>query len=407
MTGQTPWALAVASATLVGVAVTSSRLGLANPLLAVFAVATVIAWRKGQLRGRPLARVLWPPCLLFAAASVVSALASLDVPGSLDKLPRLAVLMLAPLAAALLDDTWWPRFLLALGVVTTVLAVWGIVQYVEGADHLQNRIHGPMSHYMIYAGWMLLAVLTLLADVLLGKTRRRSLLLLPAALGTLALFLSLTRNAWVGLAAGVLLLAAMWRRWLLLAYPALALFIWLALPATVMARLISSFDPQQHSNYDRLCMAVSGTQMVRDYPLTGVGLGMVSRLYPLYRRDDAPRWRVPHLHNNPLQIAAERGLPALAAYIWLLGAFFTHTWRGLKHLKGERRAAAAASLTAMAGITVAGLFEYNFWSAPVQYLTLVVMGVGPGMVERSLPSGEALTETERLATPAGPAGGGA
>ncbi len=405
MTGHTPWALAVASATLVGVAVTSSRLGLANPLLAIFAVATVVAWRQGQLRGRPLARVLWPPFILFAAASVVSALASLDVLSSLDKLPRLAVLMLAPLAAALLDDRWWPRFLLALGVVTTVLALWGIAQYVAGANHLQNRIHGPMSHYMIYAGWMLLAVLTLLADVLLGKTRRRALLLLPAALGTLALFLSLTRNAWVGLAAGVLLLAAMWRRWLLLAYPALALFIWLALPTTVMERMISSFDPQQHSNYDRLCMAVSGTQMVRDYPLTGVGLGMVSRLYPLYRRDDAPRWRVPHLHNNPLQIAAERGLPALAAYFWLLGAFFTHTWRGLRHLQGERRAAAAASLTAMAGITVAGLFEYNFWSAPVQYLTLVVMGVGPGMVQRSLPAGEALTEAEHRAAPVEATGG--
>ena len=64
-------------------------------------------------------------------------------------------------------------------------------------------------------------------------------------------------------------------------------------------------------------MTISGMEMVRDFPLTGVGLDMVDRLYPLYRRDDAPRWRVPHLHNNPVQIAAERGLPALAAYLWL------------------------------------------------------------------------------------------
>jgi O-antigen ligase len=366
------------------VAVTSSRLGLANPLLVIFGIATIVVWRKGELSGRPFARVLLPPFLLFSAASLLSAVASLDVLESVDKLPRLAVLLLAPLAAAYLDDTWWPRLLETLGAVTTVLAIWGIVQYLQGANHLGNRIQGPMSHYMIYAGWMLLAVLTLGSQLLLGKRKRRFLLLVPAVLGTLTLFLSLTRNAWVGLAAGILLLAAMWRRWLLLAYPAVALFIWLALPHSVMERVVSSVDPQQHSNYDRVCMAISGAEMVRDYPLTGVGLGMVSRLYPLYRRDDAPRWRVPHLHNNPLQIAAERGLPALAAYLWLLFAYFTFTWRGLSRLTGERRAAAAASLTAMVGITVAGLFEYNFWSAPVQYLTLILMGVGPGMIERSL-----------------------
>ncbi|NCO69785.1 MAG: hypothetical protein GW878_04570, partial [Acidobacteria bacterium] len=90
--------------------------------------------------------------------------------------------------------------------------------------------------------------------------------------------------------------------------------------------------------------------------------------------------RVPHLHNNPLQIAAERGLPALAAYLWLIGAFVTTTWRGLRLVDGRRRIAAAASLAAVVGITVAGLFEYNFWSAPVQYLTFVLLGLGPGSV---------------------------
>ena len=109
---------------------------------------------------------------------------------------------------------------------------------------------------------------------------------------------------------------------------------------------------------------------------------MVPRLYPLYRLDDAPRWKVPHLHNNFLQIAAERGLPAMAAYFWLLVAFFATTWRALPRLCGVRRAAVASSLVTILGITVAGMFEYNFWSAPVQYLTLVIMGAGVGMTER-------------------------
>jgi len=373
-------ARALPAALLVAGAITSSRIALANVILVLLLVAAWRAWRKGAFTGLPAARSLTWPIATFCVASLLSTALSLDPLESIDALPRLVVFLLIPLSAALLDRTWWPRLVAGLAVVATVLAVWGIVQYFGGADNLENRITGPLAHYMLYAGWLLLAVLTLSAVLVLSHEPRRWWLALPVLLGTLAIFLSFTRNAWVGLAAGVLVLAAVWRRRLLLVYPVLAVVVWLALPAAVLDRAWSTFDLHQAANYDRLCMVQSGMQMIRDHPLAGVGLNMVPRVYPLYRRDDAPRWRVPHLHNNPLQIAAERGLPALAAYLWLIGAFVTTTWRGLRLVDGRRRIAAAASLAAVVGITVAGLFEYNFWSAPVQYLTFVLLGLGPGSV---------------------------
>src|SRR5271157_1471031 len=151
-------ARAVAAGALVAVAATSSRLAIANPILAVLLVAGWLAWRRGELAGRPYARALLPPLALFACASLLSAVFSLDPLESFDKLPRLFVLLLVPSAAALLDRRWWSRFVAALALVATVLAIWGIVQYAQGADSLDNRIHGPMAHYMIYSGWLLLAV---------------------------------------------------------------------------------------------------------------------------------------------------------------------------------------------------------------------------------------------------------
>jgi len=374
-------ARALAAGAMVAAAATSSQLGLSNPLLVLAGVFSWRAWRLGAFRGRPRARALLAPLVVFAVASLVSAAFSLDPVQSLDKLPRLAVLLLVPLAAVLMDREWWPRLVAALAIVTTILAVWGIVQYLQGANDLAHRIRGPMSHYMLYAGWLLLGVSVVLGELLTNPARRLWLLLPPALLGPVALLLSFTRNAWVGLAAGLLLLAAIWHRGLLLLYPVAALVLWFVFPRSVLERVISIFDLRQAANYDRVCMTISGMEMVRDFPLTGVGLDMVGRLYPLYRRDDAPRWRVPHLHNNPVQIAAERGLPALAAYLWLIGAFFAVTWRGLARLKGEDRAAVAATLTAVLAITVAGLFEYNFWFAVIQYPTLILMGAGVGRVE--------------------------
>jgi O-antigen ligase len=364
-------------------AATSTRLGLSNPFLVLVGFFSWRAWRLGALRGLPMARPLLPPLALFAAASVVSAAFSLDPVHSFGKLPRLVVLLLVPLAAALMDRQWWPRLVAALAIVTTILAVWGIVQYLHGANDLSHRIHGPLSHYMLYAGWVLLGVSVVVAELLLNPARRLWLLLPPALLGPVALLLSYTRNAWVGLTAGLLLLAAVWHRRLLLLYPVVALALWFVFPRPILDRVISIFDLRQAANYDRVCMTISGLEMVRDFPITGVGVDMVERLYPLYRRDDAPRWRVPHLHNNLVQIAAERGLPALGAYLWLLGAFFAVTWRGLPRLSGGERAAVGASLTAVLAITVAGLFEYNFWFAVIQYPMLVLMGAGVGFVQRS------------------------
>lgn len=373
----------VAAAALTATAAFSSRLALANFLFVAAAVAAIVAWRRGALQGRPWAAQLVWPLLSFTLVSLFSAVFSQDPLVSLGQLPRLSVLALVPLAAALMDEVWWRRLLVGLAGMTTVLSVWGIVQYVQGPRDLEHRIAGPMSHYMTYSGWLTLAVLVLITQVVLSRTRWRWLLAAATGLGIVAILLSYTRNAWVGLAAGFLLLAVVWRRRVLILYPVLAVAVWLAFPRAVLERAVSIVDLRQPANYDRLCMVVSGTQMVRDYPWFGVGLDMVSRIYPLYRRDDAPRWRVPHLHNNLLQIAAERGIPALVSYLWLLAAFGVISWRGLKQLHGPPRAMVAAALVGVAGITVAGLFEYNFWDAEIQYLELVLMGVGVGTVSRA------------------------
>ena len=55
--------------------------------------------------------------------------------------------------------------------------------------------------------------------------------------------------------------------------------------------------------------------MIGDHPVLGVGPNMVERVYVQYRVPEAEDKINPHLHNVPLQIAAERGLPALAAWL--------------------------------------------------------------------------------------------
>src|SRR5439155_955075 len=67
-----------------------------------------------------------------------------------------------------------------------------------------------------------------------------------------------------------------------------------------------------------------------DHPMAGVGPNMIARQYPRYRTPDAVMQEPPHLHNVPIQIAAERGLPALALWSWFIIAVFAGAVRLFK-----------------------------------------------------------------------------
>ena len=72
-----------------------------------------------------------------------------------------------------------------------------------------------------------------------------------------------------------------------------------------------------------------------------------------YRPDYAVNPINPHLHNVPLQIAAERGIPALA--IWLVvrrSSLIAGLWRLFR--RGDTRSLAAAGLAAVVAMLAAG-----------------------------------------------------
>ena len=117
--------------------------------------------------------------------------------------------------------------------------------------------------------------------------------------------------------------------------------------------------------------------MIRSHPLTGVGPNMVQRLYVDYKGRTRSSARTgsthinPHLHNDSLQIAAERGLPALALWLWFIVALFARpVARGFN--AGQRELAATAMATVVALLT-AGLFEYNFGDSEVLMLFLTIV----------------------------------
>ena len=151
---------------------------------------------------------------------------------------------------------------------------------------------------------------------------------------------------------------------------AIALFFALA-PDSVTDRAMSMFDMKDPTVRDRVAMLETGEAMIADHPLTGVGPNMIERFYPQYRAPDAVNASNPHLHNVPVQIAAERGLPALAIWIWAIASMLMALLRLFR--QGSDRVLPAAGLAAMVAMLGAGLFEYNFGDSEFLMLLLVLV----------------------------------
>ena len=180
-----------------------------------------------------------------------------------------------------------------------------------------------------------------------------------------ALVLSRTRNAWLGALVGLALVVVLRAPRALWALAGAVVLVLLARPAPVVERL-TVLDA---SSRDRYYMWQAGIDMILDKPVFGQGPDMILEVYPQYRWPGAPNPRQPHLHVNALQIAAERGLPCLVWWLWLVAAAMGDAWREARRGSGWWGPAAFALLAAF---MAAGLFEYNFGDSEVLMFTLLV-----------------------------------
>jgi O-antigen ligase len=313
---------------------------------------------------------------VFVMLAAVSVLFSHDPAQSAVTLPGLLLFLLVPVAIDTVRRQDQARqVLLAVAAVGLIESLYSLWQYAHGGGLLTDRIRGGLSHYMTFSAIAMIAGCLLLAWVLEERGRRRwigALALVPFT----AIALTLTRGAYVGtLAALAVYLAVRRPRGLLLAIPLAAVLI-AASPREVRQRFVSIVDLEDETSRDRLAMARAGLRMIADRPIFGHGPEMIKPYYVLYRDEDAPRWRVPHLHNNVLQIAASAGIFAAAAYLAIAALVLARTVVRLRAAPpGESGFLWAGPLMAVTALTFAGLFEYNFGDTEVLIGALIAMAV--------------------------------
>jgi O-antigen ligase len=275
---------------------------------------------------------------------------------------------------------------------STALDQLGISGWSRGRDWRATGFYG---HWVTYA-----EVLQLIASLALGlflaAPRKKSpygVLLLAAVVGLVfALALTVTRASWVGfaLSAAVMLLMTASRRTLLIAGACAIPLILGGVILLQQKRNVGFVDANDQSTSWRETVWREGLHLLVSRPrhlIVGVGIDSIKGHWREWGLFDNGRLPIGHMHSNLLQIALERGVPALIVWLILLGVY-ARMLIGLLRTDGlnEIRGIPLGALGGLVGFFASGLVHYNWGDSEVVMVFYLIMGLS--LVVQTIVRGE-------------------
>lgn len=250
----------------------------------------------------------------------------------------------------------------------------------------QFRVSGFARQFLTYAEQMQILALLAFSNVLVRARRwrggmgQRWLILssLLFVLFTTALVLTASRGVIASFIITLVLVALGIGNWRALTIALAAALVIGALGFQVLtsARQQSVLSFNDDSTLRRVGYMKAGLSVIPQHPLLGVGMDAHKRHWKEW---GFPGDYITHTHSTPIQIAMERGLPALACYVWLITALLIAMWRGYISMTGNglvfNESLLLGAYSALLGFALSSLTNYNFGDSESLTLLLFVIGL--------------------------------
>lgn len=278
----------------------------------------------------------------------------------------------------------------ALGATVVAMSVLALYQALSGqllpepwASTMPRRMTSWYS-YPNAVGLFVAPVVAMAATAFLWHlaVNRRDIgrlfwLVAVATLGTVAAGLSVTKGAWAGIVAGVLVgaLTIVQRKRRVVTVAALLLIIILLAAPNVAQRLTEEVTLRSPSGLMRRVVWEETGAFLKDHPLTGAGLaGYQTALEPYHDpwRPEVSPYKLEiflYPHNVFLNFWSELGLGGLLVFSWILIVFFRLAWRQ------RYQPLSAAALAGLVALVVHGLVDVPYFKNDLAVLFWVIVAM--------------------------------
>ena len=236
------------------------------------------------------------------------------------------------------------------------------------------RAQGTLGHYVVFAEMLMqigCLAWAMFLSIQVGKRGLRILFGIIFLAVTAALVATETRAALGGLALGcfIALFLLAGKRTRIWTAAALAVFMTCAALWVHHSRGISWMSTNDIGTHFRILMWEDGLRLVRQHPWFGVGMETVRIYWQQWNIRGLIQYHVMgHFHSTPLQIAVERGLTTLAAWLWFVVAYIVFLVRLIGKVRTRSRFATAVVtgvLTGFVAFLTTSLVHYNLGEEPL------------------------------------------
>jgi len=316
------------------------------------------------------------PLIVYVALSLISSFLSVNPEASLKDSKELLLFLIVPIVyTGFSGENVLKKANLALLASAYLSCLYSIFYFFFKARPWA-RIEGFMGQVMTQAGLLLLFSCMALSIFIFSRMRIRYLWGLGFFLSFIALIFTLTRSAWIGLIIASSLILLLYKPKALIIVPFTIGIFYLISPQPIKRRALSIFSLKDSSNKYRIEYMRTGIKIIKEYPLFGTGSDTVDRVFqkPKYELSEGAK-SFPHLHNNILQIGAERGIPTLFAWLAFMIWAFISLIKLLKNKDPTLYSLTVAALATLLALFTAGLFEYNFADSEITMLFLYIITI--------------------------------
>lgn len=277
---------------------------------------------------------------------------------------------------------------------------FGIIEWQRGRD---TRAAGFYGHYTTYAeSLQLIASLTFgLLIVSSGGLFARNRVLLGLALAAfcVALFLTITRASWVSflISALVMILIGASRKMILICLVCAIPLVVAGVIYLQQKRNVGFIDSKDDSTQWRLTVWREGFDLLKSSPrhlLVGVGMDSLKTHWREWRMFEDGKIPIGHMHSTPLQLAFERGVPTLIAWLLWIFLYLKMLWRGFrqKELTWIERGVLLGAFGGTIGFLTSSLVHYNWGDSEVAMIFYLIMGFSLAIL-RVINSRDSQTQT--------------
>ncbi len=316
------------------------------------------------------------PLAIYAALSLIASATSVNPEISFHDSRELLIFLLIPIVyTGFIRNQDIKMAVWALFISTSVSILYSFFYFFVKSTP-GERIAGFMGHYMTQAGLLLLFSSLALSIFLFTRNKTRYAWGGMFLFAAVALILTMTRCAWIGILVAGCVILLLYKPKTLILVPVIAGLFFMVSPKHIKNRALTIFKLRSYSNMERLEYIQAGIKIIKDYPIFGTGPDTVDMVFqnPKYGLSESAKRNV-HLHNNCLQIAAERGIISFLAWltfvIWTLISLIKLT----QNKDPAFRPLSVGALAAFLAIMAAGFFEFNFGDSEILMLLLFIITI--------------------------------